>query len=275
VDDQVRPERQGLLVDRGGQGVVDHHDRAGVVGDRGQPLDVDDLEGGVGGRLQVEQPAAPSQLGLDLPVIGGLAERDLDLPARQELEKELAGAAVAVLDRHDPVAWLDAGEERVANGGHARGEGGRGLGALEQTQLLLEDAHRRVAVSTVDVAGLLLERDRLPVVDVVVPEGYAVDHRHLRRALPEAAAGLTTPHGQGLSADLVVVGHGVCSSSWSRSGLTAARDRGDSVRWAFAMPWMGLQHHTLPPQAGAGQGHFHSIRSSSAREGPGWHRDPR
>jgi hypothetical protein len=58
MHDQVGTELDRTLVDRRGEGVVDHGDRIGIVRRLDQPLEVEPLEVGVGGRLQMEQPAA-------------------------------------------------------------------------------------------------------------------------------------------------------------------------------------------------------------------------
>src|SRR5262249_53771017 len=54
VDHDIGAELQGLLQHRGGEHVVDHDDGAGGVGDLGDGGDVDQVEGGVGRRLEEE-----------------------------------------------------------------------------------------------------------------------------------------------------------------------------------------------------------------------------
>ena len=64
-------------------------------------------------------------------VVGGVAELHLDADARQEVDEHLVGAAVGVLDRDDAVARREQREERVADRGHAGGEAGGRLRALQ------------------------------------------------------------------------------------------------------------------------------------------------
>ena len=116
-------------------------------------------------------------------MVGGVAELDLDAEARQEVDEHLVGAAVGVLDRDDAVARREQREERVADGGHAGGEAGGRLRALEDADLLLEGVHGGVGVAAVDVARLAAQGHVQPAVHVRVAERGAVDDRHLRRAL--------------------------------------------------------------------------------------------
>ena len=153
VHDQVGAERQRLLVDRRREGVVDDHDRALLVRGRGERLDVDHLQRRVGRRLQVEHVEAAADGALDRLVILGVAQVDVDLLARQQVDEELVRAAVGVLDRDDAPARRQQREQRAANRRHARREGDRVLGPLQVGDLALEGAHRRVGVARVDVAG--------------------------------------------------------------------------------------------------------------------------
>ena len=123
---------------------------------------------------------------LDLLVVAGVDELDGDADVRQEVDEHLVGAAVGVLHRDDAVAGAQQREEAVADGGHARGEAGGRLPALQHPHLLLERVRRsgwccgcrcgpapcRCATSSQRV-------------DVRVAVGGAVHHGHLCRALDE------------------------------------------------------------------------------------------
>ena len=183
VQHQIGAQRQGVLVDGRREGVVGDHDGPDRVGRGGQTRDVQHLECRVGGRLQVDQPAAAGDGGLDLLVVVGLAELDLDADARQEVDEQLIGAAVGVLDRHDAIAGRQQGKEHVTDGGHAGGEARGSLGAFEDPDLLLEGVHGGIRVAAVDVARLAPKSYVEPRIHVRVAVGGAVDHGNLGRAL--------------------------------------------------------------------------------------------
>ena len=104
VEDEIGPEGERALVDGRGKGVVDDDDGPGGMARGGQPLDVQHLERGVGGRLQVEQPGAARDGGLDGVVVAGVLKVHVDADARQELEEDAVGAAVGVADGDDAIA---------------------------------------------------------------------------------------------------------------------------------------------------------------------------
>ena len=53
------------------------------------------------------------------------------------------------------------------------------ISAFEHSELLFENGNCRVGVAPVDVAFGVAQRDCLPLIDVLVPESDAVDHRNL------------------------------------------------------------------------------------------------
>jgi hypothetical protein len=185
VDHEVGAERERLLVDRRRERVVDDHDRAALVRGRRQRLDVDHLQRRVGRRLQVQHVATAGDRLLDRLVVLRVAEVDVDLLARQDVDEDLVRAAVGVLHGDDARARAEQREQRAGDGRHAGGEADRVLGVLEVGDLPLERAHRRVRVARVDVAVGAAERDVEPRVDVVVAEGDRVLHRHLGAAVRE------------------------------------------------------------------------------------------
>ncbi len=193
VNDEIGAELEWLLVDRRREGVVHDHDRADRSASLHQALEGEDLESGVGRRLQIEHATALGDLRFDRVPVVGLAELHVDAEARQELGEDLQGAAVGVLDAHHPLARREQGEEGVADGGHSGGEARRRLAAFEGSDLLLEHGHRRVGVARVDVARLLAGRHRVPTVHVIIGIGDAVDHGHGRCA-PGLDVFLTSPH---------------------------------------------------------------------------------
>ena len=64
VHHEICAQRQGLLVDGRGEGVVDGQQRAVAVGDVRYRADVEDLHARVGGRLQEKESATFEQAGL-------------------------------------------------------------------------------------------------------------------------------------------------------------------------------------------------------------------
>ncbi len=174
---------------------------------RREALEVDDLEGGVGRRLEVEEVAATGDRSFDRIEVRRVTQIDIDAEVGEELCEYLAGASVGVLHAHDSVPRPEMGVQRIRDRRHSRCRRGRRLGALEEAQLLLEDRHGRVGVPAVDVSGLSTRGDIEPVVDVVVSERDAVHDRHLGGAVDEVAV-LATPHGQGAAAGILVCCHG-------------------------------------------------------------------
>ena len=139
-------------------------------------------------------------------VIGRLAQRALDLEARQKLDKELARAAIGILDRDDPIAWREERKQRVADGGHAGGKAGGGLGPFQDAHLFLERVHRGVGVAAIDVAGLLAARHLQPFVHVSVAKRDALHDRHLGGALNKVFL-FSCPNGEGAQVWRVFGGH--------------------------------------------------------------------
>src|SRR5208283_519157 len=94
--------------------------------------------------------------------------------------------------------------ERVADGGHAAGEAGSGLGAFEVANLLLERGDGGVGVAAIDVPSLFTERDFEPLFDRFVAIRDAQCDRNLRRAHPALSA-LSRPDGAGAESRRVLV----------------------------------------------------------------------
>ena len=83
--------------------------------------------------------------------VGG---RERHLVAEEAAGQQRVAAAVEGPDRHHVVlAGLARGEEDGGERGHARGEGHRGLGALERGERRLVARHRRVVEAGVDEAA--------------------------------------------------------------------------------------------------------------------------
>ena len=193
VDHEISPQIERPLVDGRREGVVDDDDRPCGVARGRQSCDVEHLEGGVRGRLEIEEPSALGDGALESRVVARIAQVDLDADPWQELQEDAVRAAVRVAHGHDAIAGPQQCEQRVGDGGHARGEARGRRAPLKDAHLLLEGVNGRVRVAAVDVAGLAAQGHRQPLVDVCVSIGRAVDDGHLGRPIERALA-LSGPH---------------------------------------------------------------------------------
>src|ERR1700677_1212559 len=87
VQDNIGTEAEWCLIDRCCESVIHHDDGADRMRGPRQPLDVDDLDGRVGGRFQIYHPAALSDHGLHLLEVSGIAEPHVDPKWRQRSEE--------------------------------------------------------------------------------------------------------------------------------------------------------------------------------------------
>ena len=184
-------------------------------GRREQAGKVENLEGRVRRRLQVEEVAAPGHGRLDGVVVGCVDQLDIDTDTWQVTREEQAGTAVGVLDGHHSPARLEQSVQRGRDRGHA-GRGGRGgRAALELAQLLLEHGDRRICVPAVYVAMRSTGRHVVPLVEVLIAEPDAVHHGNLGRSVEEVAI-LAAPHRPRVeSVEIVVHGPTIrCKSRW-------------------------------------------------------------
>ena len=133
----------------GQEGVVDDEEDSGLgVGDLGHGLDVGDLEGGVGGRLDPDHLGVGPEGLADLLGVGGVDEGRLDLHASGHLAEVAVGTAVEVVHGHDVVAGREQMGERRGRGQPGR-EGHGVLGTVKSGQALLQDVAGRVTAAAV------------------------------------------------------------------------------------------------------------------------------
>src|SRR5580698_7710453 len=132
------------------KGVVDDGDEIVFFGKGDGFLEIDEAHGGIGGRLDVEdfgergeQAVEPGEIGLDLA--------HGDAKAGEDVAHEAVGAAVELGGGDNFVAGFQRGEERVGDGGHARGGDDGGFGAFEGGDFAFGDGERWVAVAGVNV----------------------------------------------------------------------------------------------------------------------------
>ncbi len=215
------PNSIGRIRYGGGHRVVDDERDAGLVGDAGDPLDVEDVVLGVRDRLGEERlRVRPHGSTPAVEVIGVLDERDLDAQLLEGVVEQVVRAAVQAGAGHDVVAGLGDVEQGKGfsslPGGdqqrpHATFEGGdalldRGLGRVHDAGVdvaeLLEREQVRGMVGAVEgVAGGLVDRQgtrigggvgALPGVDLAGLEGPGVVHLGVSSWWPRGAvAGVT------------------------------------------------------------------------------------
>src|SRR5512135_3811909 len=190
------PSCSGCWLMGGGEGIVGDHQRTHLVSPARQALDINYLERGVSGRLQVEQPAAARDLRLDSVEVRCIAKAGADIDLGQEFAEQLIGAPVSVFDRNDAVPGPQQAEESIADGCHAAGRAGSRFRALQNAHFFFQGCHRGIGVAAVDVARLLPERHLLPVIQVLVAERHALHNWHLGCPLQQRLF-LSRPYGLG------------------------------------------------------------------------------
>ena len=130
VDDNVGAVVQRVLHVGGHEGVIDDDHDAVLVGEGRNLADVDELQGGVRGRLDPDE----LRVGLDQLLhveLDGRRKRDLDIVRQGDLCEVAVGAAVDIGDGDD----VRAGGERLQDvgcGGRAGAVGERIVGVLER-----------------------------------------------------------------------------------------------------------------------------------------------
>lgn len=85
VHDDIRAQLVGLLQQRRGEDIVHHQQRPGFMRDRGDGLDVDQPQAGVGRRFQEEQPGVVAHRGAPLVDVGAVHDGGFHPEARQQV----------------------------------------------------------------------------------------------------------------------------------------------------------------------------------------------
>ena len=178
VQHDVRTQLQRVLQERRGEGVVDDHQRAVLVGDRGAGREVGQLQGRVGRRLEVDQLGLrthrPSPRSAGRPVS---TKRRGDAEARVLVLQDHAAGAVEGVGGHDVRALAEEGEVDHVDRRHAGGRAPARRSRPPGWRCSLQRRGGRVAQARVHVAGLAAEAGRA-VVGVTEGEGRGlVDRR--------------------------------------------------------------------------------------------------
>ena len=149
------PEQMG-----GQERVVDHDLRAGRVGiadDRGR---VDDVQGGIGQRLEVDDVGGLFKGRVELFRIAHVDDLDVEPEAWQFFGHEAPRPAIGRLVADDPGARADEGHHGLGDRSHAAGRGDAASSAFQGTHLLLECRERGIASPEVGAVhrGRLVDR---------------------------------------------------------------------------------------------------------------------
>ena len=147
VDDQVRAEVERTLQQRGGEGVVDDDVRPRLVGRGADPLDVGDVEVGVGGRLDPHQRDVLVTGRDDRVGVGDVDQLRAQPSAHVEIG-DLRQAALVGGVRREHQRALPHEVQHDGDRGQAGGERQRPA-ALELAEHLLEGLPGGVAVAAV------------------------------------------------------------------------------------------------------------------------------
>jgi hypothetical protein len=196
VDHQVHAHGQRAQVAGRAKGRIDDGKEPSTVGQRGQLLQVDDPQIGVGGRLGEDQPRVGADgLFEGLHIVDG-RQRASDIQSRHDLLPELARTSVAVVGHDIVVARAEKGQQRQRRGRHARAEHAGGVAALESRQLSFDGAGVGAAIARIFAA-----QQGQPLL-------FALHVRHQRgRVLKAISRGLYDGRGNGA----IGVGPGLAS----------------------------------------------------------------
>ena len=144
VHDDVGAEREGLLEHRRGEGVVDDDERAVLVGDVGDRLDVGHDQARVGRRLEPHQPRALGDRGAHRVEIRRINRRDGEIEAREDAIQQAERAAVDIERDDDLVVRPQVRVQHRVLGGEARREDRAVRDAFEIGEDLFEPLARRI-----------------------------------------------------------------------------------------------------------------------------------
>ena len=115
MDHDVGTPFEGTQQVRAGERVVDDQRNPRLVGDRGDPFDVEHVTTGIADRFAVERLRLGSDRGAPgVEVVRVVDERRLDAEAGEAVAQEVVGAAVERRRRHDVITRVGEVEQRVA-----------------------------------------------------------------------------------------------------------------------------------------------------------------
>ncbi len=223
IDHDVGAVGEGALQHGRCEHIVDHGRDAVLLGERGDGADVDEVERGVGRRLEEERLRVGTDGGFPVLDVAAVDQRHGDAKARaQGLDDVTAGAEHGARG-DDVVAGLQERQQARGDGGHAGGGGAGHLGAFQKAHALLEHGDRRVGEARILETRILVLETRFRLLGGLVDEALGQEERF--GGLAELGAQHAAVHelrlgapARGVVGDrLLVCGHGgvlrVCSPS--------------------------------------------------------------
>jgi hypothetical protein len=196
VHHEVGAERDRPLEVRSREAIVHDERYAARTGQPAQPLEVDQVEARVGGRLDEEQPGLLAEQALEALGLRDVGVVEGDAPAGKEPGQDLVGGAEEGAGGEDVVAGLEQRRHRDVDRRHAAGGRDAVLGPLEETELAGQFVGVGVGIPAVDVAGNLVGEQRPGLLRAVEHEARGEVERH--RVLALGAGRNLGPNGQGL-----------------------------------------------------------------------------
>jgi hypothetical protein len=177
IDDAIRAERERALPQRRGEHVVDDQRRPGLVRDRGDRADVQDLQRRIGRALEEEGFRARPHRRAPLRKVEPVDQGRGDAEPWQELLDHPAARPEQRLRGHHVVAGPHLPHQRRGDRRHAAGGRAGGFGALEGGHARLEHRHRGVGEPRIDEARVLALEARRAFLGGVVDEALGEKQR--------------------------------------------------------------------------------------------------
>lgn len=179
VDNHVSTQAQGLLDVRRAEGVI--HDDADVlvvlVSDFGDLSDVNHLQSGVAGGLQIDNLGLLGESGFHGSEIGEVNELHADAELAHAVVQQSEGAAVQGIAGNDLVTGLNRTPQSGGDSAHAGSGSQSSLAAFQSSQLLLDLSQRGVAQTGVDVALFLTSEAGAALLHGIKLEGRGLINR--------------------------------------------------------------------------------------------------
>ena len=229
VEHEIDTGRERLEVVGRAEGGVDERAHAAAAADVGKPLDVDDAQVRVCGRLADEELRPRRDRRFHRGVVAGLHLAEPDAESRQVLPTELAAAVVALVEEDNLVSCADVGHQQSDERRHSAGEEHGLFAPLEGGEFVFHHPLAGIAVAAILLADLLLldeVDDRLGVAEGV---GARREDRVGER-MARFLAGLTGVHRSRRRAWLVAGRGGPGAGGvWRRPGRVGSIGRKHAV----------------------------------------------
>ena len=151
VGHNIGTEEEGVLVDRGSEGVVDNEDDTGSLESISDLADVEDLKGGVGGGLEPADLGVGADQGFEFLDVAEVAYCDVDISVGlQDLVEVSVSATVNIINAEDVITSLeDVHHGNVSS--HTAGAGESVVGLLHGGEGALKASSGGVAATSIIV----------------------------------------------------------------------------------------------------------------------------